>query len=434
MKCTPRQRMYLGVATFVMLYDVMVASFAKPSFALTMNGDTVPCILLLLAILTIRENLRGSSPVLSTFWKVFALGLTVMLFSQAFWFYFDWSRLTTVPSPVLGDSLFLVANVLFFSALAMRPHSASRGSDLRIRGLDFTLLSLWWLFLYAYFAVPWQALVGDLDHYNLDYTSIVSLETFLIVAAFAVFALRKHGAWRMFYLFLAGAFLLLAAGNLLMNTWLIKSYYPGGLYDVPFLLALYLFTLSACFGSVLQSQEDTLVNRELLVNVWVARFAMLVLLSLPLMALWSLQSQHLPRIIEIFRLRLVFASMCVLGALIYWKLSLLTRELVRLVTLTRDSIEHLKSVQQQVSHSEKFVALGRLAAGAAHEISNPLTAILGYSELLADVPSLSPQDRSHAQEIREQVHRAQAAVASLRGNMIASSLHPSLQVDKKTGS
>jgi signal transduction histidine kinase len=434
MKCTPRQRVYLEIATFVILYDFVVASIAKPSFALTMNGDAVPCILLLLAILAIRENFQTPARVLSTFWKVFALGLTVMLFSQAFWFYFDWRRLTTAPSPLLGDALFLVAHVFFLSALALRPHSASSGADLRIRGLDFTLLSLWWLFLYVDFAVPWETLVGDLDHYNLDYTIIVTLETLLIVAAFAAFALRRRAAWRMFYLFLMGSFLLFAAGNLLMNNWVIQSYYPGGLYDVPFLLALYLFTLSACFGSALQPQEDTLVNRELLVSVWIARFAMLVLLSLPLMALWSLQSKQVPRVIEIFRLRLVFASMCVLGGLVYWKLSLLTGELVRLVRLTRGSIEHLKTVQQQVSHSEKFVALGRLAAGAAHEISNPLTAILGYSELLADVPTLSSQDRSHAQEIREQVHRAQAAVASLRGNMNANSLHPSLLVDKKTGS
>jgi signal transduction histidine kinase len=432
MKCTPRQRIYLAIASFVILYDLVVASLLKPSFALTMNGDAVVCVLLLLAILTIRENLHVSARVLATFWRVFALGLTVMLLSQAFWFYFDWRRLTASPSPLLGDALFLLAHVFFFSALAIRPHSASSGPDLRIRGLDFTLLSLWWLFLYAYFAVPWLALLGDLDRYNLDYTVIVTLETLLIVAAFGILALRKRAAWRMFYLFLTGAFLLFAVGNLLMNTWLFKSYYPGGLYDVPFLLALYFFTLLGCFGSALQPQEDTLVNRELLVNVWIARFAMLVLLSLPLMALWSLQSQRVPRVIEIFRLRLVFASMCILGGLIYWKLSLLTRELVRLVTLTRGSIEHLKSVQQQVSHSEKFVALGRLAAGAAHEISNPLTAILGYSELLADIPSLAPQDRSHAEAIREQVHRAQAAVASLRGNMTANSLHPSLRVDKKT--
>jgi len=134
----------------------------------------------------------------------------------------------------------------------------------------------------------------------------------------------------------------------------------------------------------------------------------------------------------VFRLRLVFGSMFLLGTLVYWKLSLLSRELVRLVHLTRDSIENLNTVQRQVGQSEKFVALGRLAAGAAHEISNPLTAILGYSELLSDVSSLSEQDRQGAQHIREQVHRAQAAVASLRNTLRQNSPSPSLVLDKKS--
>jgi signal transduction histidine kinase len=65
--------------------------------------------------------------------------------------------------------------------------------------------------------------------------------------------------------------------------------------------------------------------------------------------------------------------------------------------------------------------LGRLAAGATHEVSNPLTAILGYSELLADIPTLSAEDRQCAQEIQVQVHRAQAAVISLRNSLRAPS-------------
>jgi len=130
----------------------------------------------------------------------------------------------------------------------------------------------------------------------------------------------------------------------------------------------------------------------------------------------------------------VFAAMLLLGALAYWKLSLLARELSHLVRLTRDSIENLKAVQQQVNHSEKLIALGRLAAGAAHEISNPLTAIFGYSELLTDIPSLSPEDRASAQLIQQQVHRAQAAVISLRNTLRQNPSPSPLLIDKKPAS
>jgi signal transduction histidine kinase len=161
---------------------------------------------------------------------------------------------------------------------------------------------------------------------------------------------------------------------------------------------------------------------------------MLAILSLPALAFLSYYAKNGPAAIAVFRLRLAFGAVFCLGALLFWKLNLLSRRLAHLVSLTTASIANLRNVQERVSHTQKLTALGRLAAGAAHEISNPLTAILGYSELLADIPILSPQDRESAQAIQKHVHRAQSAVNSLRSTLRSnSSAHP-IVIGKPTDS
>ena len=435
MRFTARQRIYFALATLLFVAHLGVAIVAKPSFALTLYGDATPCALLILATLAARENFRRSRGILPVFWKLFATGLLVLLSSQLYWFYYDWRRLNSAPSPITGDTLFLLGHVFFLSALALRPHSAAAGRDLRIRFLDLILLSLWWLSLYAYFSLPWQIGRQDFSQYTPSYYLLALVQHAVIVLALAILCARNPAPWRGFYFQLLLAFVSLAGGNLLLNVAIDSGkYYAGSFYDTPFLFALYLFTPIAAFGPALRPRPDGRPNRELFQSVWTARLAMLGILSLPIIALVGLYQNNVPADVATFRLRLVFGAMVVLGALVYWKFNLLALELRHLVQLTRDSIENLHNVQQQVTQSEKLVALGRLAAGSAHEISNPLTAIFGYSELLMDLPALTPEDRTNAQRIQDQVHRAQAAVNSLRNTLRQNPPSGSLVVYKKPGS
>jgi two-component system, NtrC family, sensor kinase len=74
---------------------------------------------------------------------------------------------------------------------------------------------------------------------------------------------------------------------------------------------------------------------------------------------------------------------------------------------------NLQRLQAQMVQSEKLISLGQLAAGAAHEINNPLTAILGYSDLLADDGTLPDRTRVTAGKIRDQARRTKNLVQNL---------------------
>jgi hypothetical protein len=426
MRLQPRHKLLLGIAGAIFVLHLGAAVFVKPSFRLTMFGDALPCGLLVVAILAVRGNFRFHRGVLPLFWKLMAAGLFQMLLSQAYWFYYDSLHRYSTPSPVIGDTLFLLAHVFFLSAFVLRPHSASAGGDMRLRHLDFALLTFWWMTLYGYFALPWQIVIQDFAKYDPTYYLIALIQHLMIIVGLAVVWKRSAGLWRTFYGSFICLFVLIAGANLLQSVAIDRgTYYAGGFYDTPFLLSLLLVTVVATFGPSLKPEEDKTPNREINQSLWTARVAMVAILSLPVIALFGSFEKKVPEDVGAFRLELVFGAMLVLSGLVFWKLTLLARELRRLVRLSQASLQNLKSVQAQITHSQKLAALGRLAAGATHEISNPLTAILGYSELLTDIPSLSPPDRQSAQTIQKQVHLAQAAVNSLRNSLRnPDSMHP----------
>jgi PAS domain S-box-containing protein len=80
---------------------------------------------------------------------------------------------------------------------------------------------------------------------------------------------------------------------------------------------------------------------------------------------------------------------------------------------TRQAYDNLRRTQEQLLHSEKLAAVGQLISGVAHELNNPLTAILGYSQLLTSSGQMGQQGIEYADKLYKQAQRTHRIVQNL---------------------
>jgi len=89
-----------------------------------------------------------------------------------------------------------------------------------------------------------------------------------------------------------------------------------------------------------------------------------------------------------------------------------TIEKVQLYEETCKAYEDLRHTQEQLLQSEKMSAVGQLIAGVAHELNNPLTAILGYAQLLEQA-NLDHRSADYVKKLFKQAQRTHRVVQNL---------------------
>ena len=406
----------------LVMYSAASLLLKRGSDSLSAFGNVVQCLIPLIANAGLLLNAGTPHWRRNIFWMLLAASCTLWMIGQFEWTYYEVYLHRPLPEMYPGDILFFLRGIPMIAAFALRPHLKRGEIRLRFGYLDFVLLLIWWTFLYVFVVLPWLYATPSLGQYNHTFNLVTNIQNMVIVVGWAILWLQSGGAWRIVYINLFGASTIYMFSSLTINVAIDRHrYFTGSMYDLPLLSSFLWFALAGVVAYQLRdsldapsanadgADEDSTLEE----NVWPARLAMAAVISLPIFAIYTLRFSHDDPEVRDFRLMATLIASVPLALLIFLRTHLADQDRSRLLAQSEQSVENLKRLQAQFVQSEKLVSLGQLAAGAAHEINNPLAAILGFSDLLADDPTVPEKARATASKIRDQARRTKTLVGNL---------------------
>ena len=408
-----RSKLWILAAGCLVFAQACASVLIPQGFALTVFSDVTQCILLLSATAALLPNITKNHGRTRLFWGLMTVGISFWLTYQFLWSYIEVVQRQEVPDPFVGDIVIFLHFVPMMAALALQPQSQQDDHEARLGHLDFVLLLTWWVYLYFFDVIPWQYAQTNELAYARSLNALYLTEKMVFLVGLAIVWFRSRSGWKTIYAQWFGASLVYALSSYVAN-WAIQRnlYYTGSLYDLPVAASMGWISVIGVIGQDSHPKPEPCKHTPGRSGVWVARLGMLVILSLPALAAWSLFDNAIPAKVRTMRLVTTLITMMVMGGIVFLRQHLLDRELIRLLHTSQDSFENLRHLQAQLVQSEKLASLGQLVGGAAHELNNPLTAMLGYSELLAET-GLTEEQRSLATKIAQQVKRTRVLISSL---------------------
>jgi len=402
------------------IYALVSVAFAGHPATLSTFGNIVQCIVPLLANAGLLLNAGTPHWRRNIFWMLLALSSTLWMIGEFEWTYYEVYQ--HQPTPIIngGDVVFFLKGIPILAALALQPHRKRGELHLQVGYLNFVLLFTWWAFVYAFMVLPWIYATPSESQYNYNYDVVANVQNMVIVIGLGLLWLKAAGAWRLVYANLFGASAMYMLSSLTINVAIsMNTYATGKLYDLPLISSFLWYGFAGVIAYLKRGELDSPQDiadegdekpRE---SAWSARLAMAAVISLPVFAIFTLRFEHDVPEVRDFRLMTTLIASVPIAFLVFLRTHLADADRARLLARSEQSIENLQRLQAQMVQTEKLVSLGQLAAGAAHEINNPLAAILGFSDLLADDPTLPEKARATAGKIRDQARRTKTLVANL---------------------
>ena len=365
-----RSKLWILAAGCLVFAQVCASVLIAPGYALTVFSDVTQCILMLSAAAALLPNITRNRGRARLFWGLMTLGIFFWLSYQLMWSYIEVVLHREVPDPFVGDIVIFLHFVPMMAALALQAHAQLDVRETRLGRLDFVLLLTWWVYLYLFGVIPWQYGQTDELAYSRNLNALYLTEKIVFLTGLLIVWHRAQGKWRMIYAHWFGASLVYALSSYVANWAILRNlYYTGSLYDLPLAASMGWISVVGVLGQDLRPKQHRSTLAPSRHGVWVARFGMLLILSLPLFAAWSVFDQNVPARVRNFRLISTLITMLIMGGIVFARQHLLDRELIRLLHASQESFENLKHLQTQLIQSEKLASLGQLVGGAAHELA-----------------------------------------------------------------
>jgi two-component system NtrC family sensor kinase len=190
-----------------------------------------------------------------------------------------------------------------------------------------------------------------------------------------------------------------------VNDWYISAYEPIRNPDNQIIGALYVGLLAAPFD-----QTQLLITRVFLVVM--ATITMLSLLLLYMVT--NLVLRPVSKIVEMSQKVIDGDRTARVGIRPPGEMGLVCLAIDRMADAVVEREQRLEqATRQQIGQSEKLASIGRLSAGIAHEINNPLTGVLTFAHLLREKSNMDTQDKQDLEVIIRETTRVREIVRGL---------------------